>query len=225
MIEVSEPLPAAISASSQFAERAILRQRLAAVGDHLVDGVQLGVVVVAKPARLVVDHLSRASAAARTPRESCRPAPGPRPRRSAPRHGPARRPARRRPRRHRPAPGSRRAPAPPSPTSRAAAGWSRRWRWCRRACSPSRCRPAASARTSSRTCAQVQVCQMPRSLCRIAGRCAERAGVAQQKFRKGVRSRARVARHRFLPIGRATMRRSAIVSLSRRSPAAGSLGQ
>src|SRR3990172_12358894 len=38
--------------------------------------------------------------------------------------------------------------------------------------SPSLRRPTAKARTSSRMCAQVQVCQMPKSLWRIAGRLA-----------------------------------------------------
>ena len=37
---------------------------------------------------------------------------------------------------------------------------------------PSLRRPTAKARTSSRSCAQVQVCQMPKSLCRMAGRAA-----------------------------------------------------
>ena len=55
MIEVSEPLPAAISASSHGAELGIGGERRAAVGDHLVDVAQVGAVVVAQPLGLVVD--------------------------------------------------------------------------------------------------------------------------------------------------------------------------
>ena len=137
MIEVSEPLPAAISRSSQAPSVGVVRQGLAAVGDDVLHGVKPGVVVVAQARAARRRPWSRASAAGPTPTRSCRPAPGPRPRRSAPRHAPARRTARPPPRRHRPAPERRRAPAPPSPTHRASAGWRRRSPWCRRASSPS----------------------------------------------------------------------------------------
>ena len=56
MIEVSEPLPAAISASSQAPSVGVGRQRLAAVGDDVVHGVQPAVVVVAQAPPLVIDH-------------------------------------------------------------------------------------------------------------------------------------------------------------------------
>ena len=56
--------------------------------------------------------------------------------------------------------------------------------------SPSFLRPMAKARTSSRSRAQVQVCQMPKSLWRMAGRAAMLDRIAQQQLGHGVERHA-----------------------------------
>src|SRR5258708_7222400 len=47
---------------------------------------------------------------------------------------------------------------------------------------PRRDRPVAEARTSASICVQVQVCQIPKSLCRIAGRLGKRAALRTRNF-------------------------------------------
>ena len=141
---------------------------------HVVDPREAGVVVVAQAPRLVVDQMC---AEPRQPvgdrREACRPAPGPRRPRWSPPHGRECRPSPRRPNPHRSAPAPRRAPVPPHrPVEPRPVGADDRDLVValERRALPGRATVPALVRAPA---AQVQVCQMPRSLCRYAGRSAK----------------------------------------------------
>ncbi len=110
--------------------------RLGEVRTHLLqlrEGLEDGFVVSAHAARSRRRRPAAGSAARRQWRESCRPAPGPRPRRSIPRHGPARRRARLRWSPGRAGPTCRPAPGPQAAPSRGGHDCRRVRRACRRA--------------------------------------------------------------------------------------------
>ncbi len=87
--------------------------------------------------------------------------------------------------RHRPAPGSRRAIAPPPSPSRAAGGCCRRSRPCRRASSAERLQPRREGAHRSRAPPpRSRLCQMPRSLCRNAGRAPRSRALRRSNFGK-----------------------------------------
>ena len=162
---------------------------------------------------------ARASAAAPTPTGSCRPAPGPRPRRTARRHGPStigklvgdrvgidrhRDRAEHLRGHHRPVE-LRPVGADDGDGVAALEPEAVQARPHRRAPASQHLRPGPG---------------LPDAEILVPHRrpVAERACVAQQEFWKGVRRRARVARHRFLPLAAWGVPRGAVVPLSRRFP-------